>query len=121
METKVRQIIQELLAPFSKRVFETMSNISSLKAFTMEESYKLEELRKVVTDDPNSKEIDIFKSIDKKQEKMEMQIAEMRNLVGETQKVIDNRFKLQDERLEESKEIILNNMKLKERISEEII
>jgi hypothetical protein len=75
METRVRQIIQELLAPFSKRVFETMSNISSLKAFTMEEAHKLEELKKVVTDDPASREIDIFKSIDKKQEDLETQIA----------------------------------------------
>ena len=52
---------------------------------------------------------------------MEVEIAQMRNLLGETGKVIDGRFKIQDERLEESKEIVLNNMKLKERISEEIM
>lgn len=87
----------------------------------MEESHRLDDLRKIVTDDPSSKEMDIFKSIDKKHEYMEQQVAEMRNLVGETQKVIDKRFMIQDQRLEESKEIIINNMKLKERISEEIM
>lgn len=59
-----------------------MSNISNLKVFTQDESHKLEELKKIVTDDPTAKEISIFKSIDKKHEGLEIRIAELRNLVG---------------------------------------
>lgn len=41
-------------------------------------------------------------------------------MVSETEKIVERRISIQDQRLEESKGIIMNNMKLKERVSEEI-
>ena len=35
----------------------------------------------------------------------------------EAERVVDKRLEIQDQRLEESKGILLNNMKLKERVS----
>ena len=96
METRVRQMVQDLLSPFSKRVFETMTNVNSLKAFTMDESCKLEELKKMIIGDPGSKEIDALKSLEKRQYELDVKITELRNLVGETDRVIDRRFEMQD-------------------------
>lgn len=118
METRVRQMVQELITPFTKRVFESLNGINQLKVLTSEEAIKLDELKKIVTNDPEGKEIDIFKQIDHKQEKLENEVLGLGNMMAETEKIVERRIKIQDQRLEESKEIVLNNMKLKERVSE---
>lgn len=55
METRVRQMVQELISPFTKRLFETINGINSLKVITNEEAIKLEEINKIVTNDPECK------------------------------------------------------------------
>ena len=57
-------MVQEIITPFTRRIFETMSGINSLKVTSSEEAIKLEELKMIVTNDPEGKEINIFKAID---------------------------------------------------------
>lgn len=74
----------------------------------------------MITSDSGNSEVDAFRQIDRKFEQQHLQAMELRNLIGEQAKMFEGRFQLQDQRLKENSEILLNNMQLKQRVNEEI-
>ena len=72
METRVRQMVQELIAPFQKRDNGNTSTIKTLSTLTSGEAEKLKQLQMMVTNDSGSSEVDAFRQIDKKFEKQHL-------------------------------------------------
>lgn len=72
----------------------------------------------MITNDNSSGEVDAFRQIERKFENQHLEFMEMRNMIGELQKMFEGRFQLQDQRLKENGEILLNNMQLKARVNE---
>ena len=66
METKVRQIIQEVLGPLQKRILENSSIINRLKFSQGEDEKKIEEITLMIENDPKVFETGIFASVDRK-------------------------------------------------------
>lgn len=52
METKVRQIIQEVLGPLQKRILENSSTVNRLKFNQGEDEKKIQEITLMIENDP---------------------------------------------------------------------
>ena len=102
METRVRQMVQELIAPFQKRVNDNSSTIKTLTTLAAGEADKLKQLHMMITSDSGNGEVDAFRQIDRKFEKQHLEAMELRNMIGEQTKMFEGRFQLQDQRLKEN-------------------
>lgn len=74
METKVRQIIQEVLGALQKRILESSSIINKLKFNQGECEKKIEEITLMIENDPKVFETGIFASVDRRFEQQEKKI-----------------------------------------------
>ena len=74
METKVRQIIQEVLGPLQKRILENSSTLNRVKYNQGEDERKIQEITLMIENDPKVFETGIFASVDKRFEQQEKKI-----------------------------------------------
>lgn len=77
METKVRQIIQEVLGALQKRILESSSIINKLKFSQGECQKKIEEITLMIENDPKVFETGIFASVDRRFQQQEKKIEQL--------------------------------------------
>ena len=66
METKVRQIIQEVLGPMQKRILETANTLHKVKINQTEDQDRLGQITLMIANDPKVFETGVFLTVDKR-------------------------------------------------------
>lgn len=108
METKVRQIIQEVLGPMQKRILETSNILHKVKINQTEDEDKISQITLMIANDPKVFETGIFQTVDHRFEEQTKHIEELSRQIKESSKYVDEKFKILDIRMEESSEVLRN-------------
>lgn len=89
METKVRQIIQEVLGPMQKRILETSNVLHKVKINQSEDEDKIAQITLMIANDPKVFETGIFLTVDHRFEEQTKHIEELSRQIKEASKYVD--------------------------------
>lgn len=84
METKVRQIIQEVLGPMQKRILETSNILHKVRINQTEDEDKISQITLMIANDPKVFETGIFQTVDHRFEEQTKHIEELSRQIKES-------------------------------------